>query len=617
MSIGSAFGRFFSLIWRGIDGLRKVMHFVLLLLFFLIFFGALSSVPTVLPESAALVIQPHGALVEQMEGAPYDRAIAELFDDGKPQTLVQDIVDSLRYAKDDDRIELVYLELSGVGSAGLSKLQTIGAAIDDFKTSGKLVVASADFLSQGGYYLGAHADELYLHPNGLMLLQGYGRYQNYFKDAIDLLRIDWNVFRVGTHKSFVEPYMRMDMSEEDRTSSRHLMEQLWALYRSDVVAARGLDEGAVADFTTNMLDHIDAANGDIAIAALDYGLVDGLLSRTAMRELLIEYVGEDADDSNSFSAAGMREYLAQMDMMSGGSVRKENVAVIVAAGEILFGSQPPGTIGADSTAELLRRARKDDSVKAVVLRVDSPGGSAFSAEVISEEVVALRAAGKPVVASMGSVAASGGYSISMGADKIFASPATITGSIGVFGMFPTFQRSFDAIGINTDGVGTTPWSGELRPDREMSEHARQLFQLFVEDTYDDFISGVATYRGLEKAAVDEIGQGQVWTGTDALANGLVDELGTLEDAIAAAAGLAELDEDEYGVKLIEVDLSATEQAIVDILGIATRAGLDLNSWVKSPTALEGLAERLSQALALSLHFNDPKGVYSHCLCSFE
>ncbi len=617
MSIKNAIVRLFSVIWSGVDGLRKVMHLVVLLLFFVIFFGAMADAPTMLPESAALVIQPNGALVEQLQGDPYGRAIAEMLGDGRPQTLVQDIVDSLRYARDDDRIEMVYLELSGVGSAGLSKLQRIASAIEDFKTSGKLVVASADFMSQGGYYLGAHADELYLHPDGLVLLRGYGRYQNYFKEAIELLRIDWNVFRVGTHKSFVEPYMRMDMSDEDRDSTTHLVDQLWTLYRSDVVDARGLDEGAIADFATNLIDYVDAANGDIAIAALDHGLVDGLLGRTAVRELLIEYVGEDGENPNAYSAAGMYEYLAQMKMLSGSDIQEENVAVIVASGEILFGSQPPGTIGADSTAELLRRARSDDSVKAVVVRIDSPGGSAFAAEVISEEIAALQAAGKPVVASMGSVAASGGYAIAMGADRIFATPATITGSIGVFGMFPTYQRTFGAVGIATDGVGTTPWSGELRPDRAMSDNAKKLFQLFVEDTYDDFISGVSAYRDLDKSAVDDIGQGQVWTGADALDNGLVDELGRLDDAIDAAAELAELDADKYGVKLIEAELSPTEQAVVDLLSMTVRTGINPNAWAKSPSALESLAERLSQTLALSLRFNDPKGVYAHCLCTFD
>ena len=275
MSIKKAIVGIFSVVWSGVDGLRKIMHLVLLLLVFLVFFGAMADAPTVLPKSAALVIQPSGALVEQLAGDPYERAIGELLDEGNSQTLVQDIVDALQYAKEDDRIEMVHLELSGLGSAGLSKLQTVGAALDDFRTSGKLVVASADFLSQGGYYLGARADELYLHPSGLVLLRGYGRYQNYFKDAIDKLRIDWNVFRVGTHKSFVEPYLRMDMSDEDRESTAHLTAQLWSMYRADVVAARGLDDGAIADFATNMIEHIDAASGDIAIAALDHGLVDG------------------------------------------------------------------------------------------------------------------------------------------------------------------------------------------------------------------------------------------------------------------------------------------------------------------------------------------------------
>ena len=400
MSIKSALGRFVSALWSGANGLRKVLHLVLLLFVFIVFFAAISGAPPVLPGTAALLIQPNGSLVEQLDGGPYDRAIAELLDDGNPQTLVQDIVDALSFAKDDERIKVVYLELSGVRSAGLSKLQSIAAAIADFKTSGKPVIASADFLGQAGYYLGAHADDLYLHPDGMLLLRGYGRFRNYFKDAIDLLRIDWNIFRVGTHKSFVEPYTRTDMSDEDRESTVHLIEQLWTLYRADVVAARGLENGAVAEFVNNMVDHVKATNGDMAAAAMNHGLVDGLLTRNEIRELLIQQVGENPDSAAMFNSAGLHEYLAQMRLFSGGTAKDENVAIIVAAGEILFGSQAPGTIGADSTAALLRRAREDDSVKAVVLRVDSPGGSAFAAEVIGHEIEALRQAGKPVVASM-------------------------------------------------------------------------------------------------------------------------------------------------------------------------------------------------------------------------
>jgi protease-4 len=611
------FSRLLAALWSGADALRKILHFVLLLVIFVFFVAALSDTPAGLPDKAALVIQPDGALVEQLEGDPFDRALAELMDDGRPQTLVKDIVDALDFARDDDRIEVVYLELSKLFGSGLSKLQQVAAAIEDFKSSGKIVIANADFLNQQSYYLAAHADELYMHPDGLLLIRGYGGFRKYYKDAIDLLRIDWNVFRVGTHKSFVEPYTRMDMSDEDRETRTRLIDQLWALYRADVVAARGLDDGSIEAFTTDFLLHVKAANGDIAVAARDHGLIDELLTRTEVRDVLIGHVGADPDKPDTFSAVGMYEYLAHMRMLSGGTAESENVAVIIAAGEILFGAQDPGTIGGDSTAALLRRARNDDSVRAVVLRVDSPGGSAFASEIITDEIKALRDSGKPVVASMSSVAASGGYSISMYADRIFASPSTITGSIGIFGMFPTFQRTLDAIGIATDGVGSTPWSGELRPDRAMSEHAKELFQLVINDGYDDFISGVAESRGMDKVAVDQIGQGQVWTGMDALDNGLVDELGGIEDAIMAAADLAQLEDGAYGIKYIEQELSSREQLFVELIGGAARAGFDLSGLVGRPSLIEEIAREVDEKTRTLLRFNDPKGVYSHCLCDID
>ena len=608
--------RLFSAIWSGVDGVRKVLHLVLLLFVFLLFFGAMQDSSLVLPDRAALVIQPYGFLVEQIEGDPFDRALAELAGDGKPQTLLQDIVDALEYAKDDDRIEVVYLELSSLLGAGLSKLQQLSAAIDDFKTSGKPVIASADFLSQQGYYIAAHADEVYLHPDGMLLLQGYGRFRSYFKDAIDLLRIDWNVFRVGTHKSFVEPYTRMDMSDEDRESTLHLVEQLWSLYQVDVETARELDTGTIQDFTDNFAEIVEEAGGDMATAAAQYGLVDDLLKRTEVRELLIDYVGADPDNPDTYQAAFMHNYLAQMRMLSGDKVRSKNVAVIVASGEILFGTQPPGTIGGDSTAELLRRARNDDSVEAVVMRVDSPGGSSFASEIILDEIRALQEAGKPVVASMGSVAASGGYVISMYADRVFASPSTITGSIGIFGMFPTYQRTLDAVGITTDGIGSTPWSGELRPDRAMSEQAKLLFQMVINDGYQDFIGAVADSRGMEVEAVDAIGQGQVWTGMDALNNGLIDELGGLDDAIAAAAELAEIS-DDFGIKIIEQELSPTQQVLIDLIGTAASMGVDVSGWAGQSSVVDDIKDLVAEKTSTLLRFNDPKGVYSHCFCDIR
>jgi len=609
--------RLFSAIWGGVDGVRKVLHLVLLLFVFLLFFGAMQDTPLTLPDRAVLVIQPYGFLVEQIEGDPFERALAELAGDGKPQTLVQDIVDALEYAKDDDRIEVVYLELSSLLGAGLSKLQHLSAAIEDFKTSGKPVIASADFMSQQGYYLAAHADEVYLHPDGLLLLQGYGRFLNYYKDAIDLLRIDWNVFRVGTHKSAVEPYTRMDMSDEDRESTSRLVEQLWSLYQVDVETARELDAGTIEDFTDNFTEIVEEAGGDMAIAAAQYGLVDDLLKRTEIRELLIDYVGPDPDNPDTYQAANMYDYLAQMRVLSGDKVRSQNVAVIVAAGDILFGSQPPGTIGGDSTAELLRRARNDDSVEAVVLRVDSSGGSSFASDIIMDEIRALQEAGKPVVASMSSVAASGGYVISMYADRVFASPSTITGSIGIYGIFPTYQRTLDVIGIATDGVGSTPLSGELRPDRAMSDQAKHLFQMMINDGYQDFIGSVADSRGMELDAVDAIGQGQVWTGMDALNNGLVDELGGLDDAIAAAAELAEISDEDFGIKSIDQELSPGEQILIDLLGAAASMGVDVSGWAGQRSLVDDIKDSVAEQTSTILKFNDPKGVYSHCFCDMR
>jgi len=617
MSTRNPIVRIFSWLWTGVDGLRKILHLILLLFIFLLFFGLNVEAPPLHISGSALHIQPYGTLVEELAGDPYDRAIAEVLGDGLPQTRVSDIVSVLHHARDDDRIEMVYLDLSTMGGGGLSKLQTIATAIQDFRSSGKKVIANADFMGQPAYYLAAHADEIYMHPQGAILFRGYGQYRQFYKDAIELLRIDWNVFRVGTHKSFVEPYTRMDMSEENRADTSRIVEQLWSMYREAVTVARGLEAGALDDFANNLVEHVSANGGDVAEAALEFGLVDGLLSRNDLRDYMSDLVGESGWDDDTFNAIGMHDYLAQMNGFSGGSSRDANVAVVIASGDILFGEQSPGNIGADSTAALLRRARLDEGVQAVVLRVDSPGGSAFAAEVIADEVQALRAAGKPVVASMSSVAASGGYSISMHADKILANSATITGSIGVFGMFPTYQRSLEAIGIATDGVGTTPWSGQLQPDREMNEQTRQLLQLFVEDTYDDFITDVANSRGLEKAAVDAIGQGQIWTGVEAMQNGLVDEIGGLQAAVQVAGNLAELEEGTYGTILLEQELSPSEQMVVDFLSIASRTGIDLSRWVSTQDVLGRLAQSINLQLDSLLRFNDPRGMYQHCLCDLD
>jgi protease-4 len=609
--------RILSGIWSGVDGFRKILHLLLLLFIFAIFVGAMSGTVPQLPAKAALLIKPVGAIVEELEGDPFDRAIAELLDETQPQTVLQHIVDALDYAKDDDRIAAVHIELSALGSAGLPKLQRIARAIEEFRESGKPVIASADFMSQQAYFIAAYADEVYVNPEGGVLLQGYGRFRTYFADAIEKLKLDWNIFKVGTYKSAVEPFERMDMSDADREATASLIDQLWTTYLEDVAAAREIAVADVESYADTFIDLVAAAGGDLAVAAKDAGLVDELLTRTELRELLIGYVGTADESDADYSAIGMGEYLAHADMLNGETVAEENIGIIIASGVIQSGSQPPGAIGADSTAELLRRARDDESVKAVVLRVDSPGGSAFASDVIANEIAALQDAGKPVIASMSAVAASGGYWISVGADRVFASPMTITGSIGIFGMFPTYQRTAAHLGIATDGVGSTPLSGQLRPDRAMSDDAKRLIQVVIEEGYDDFIGRVATYRGMEKSDVDAVGQGRVWTGSDALRHGLVDELGGMEEAIAFATELVDLPEDDYGRKWIRTELSPTEQMIVDMLGTARGFGIDLAFLKSEPSSLQKIAGRLEAALAPLTGFDDPKGVYAHCLCDIR
>lgn len=609
--------RIFSKLWSGIDGVRKVLHLIVLLFIFSVLLSALSAQAPSLPAKAALVIRPVGLLVDQLAGDPYDRAVQELLGEEKPETLVQDIIDGLEYATTDKRITAVVLDLSAMRGGGLSKLQRIATAIEEFRSSGKPVIATADFYVQGSYYLASRADEIYLHPDGLFLLRGFGVYLNYYKRLLDKLRIDWNVFRVGTHKSAPEPFMRDSMSDEERESLTILLDQLWGLYKDDIIVARELEDGSIDDLLNNLVEYTETLNGDLAQMALEFRFVDGLLTREELRTRIIEVSGTEAEEDGSFPAAYLDDYLDQMHLLKGDTEKEQNIAIIVASGDILDGTQPPGTIGGDSTAYLLRKARHDDSVKAVVLRVDSPGGSAFASEVIRNEIEALKEGGKPVIASMSSVAASGGYWISMAADRIFASQYTITGSIGIFAMFPTFQRSLDAIGISTDGVGSTLWAGELRPDRQLSEETKTMIQLLIEKGYDDFISKVAMHRGIDKPDVDVIAQGRVWTGSDAINNGLIDEIGEINAAIAAAAGLAELEEGQYGEKYFEKELSPGEQLLLDLLGGAKWLGFSPDGLARSNSSIKQVANMLENAISPFFRMNDPKGVYAHCFCVFE
>src|SRR5688572_4315084 len=461
----------FGFVWRVLDALRKVMHLIVLLVLFLGLAAALSPSIPIVPHKTALVIAPQGALVEQLAGDPFDRAVAELYGQQRAETLVRDLTDAIEAAKTDKRVEALVLDVGSMAGGGVAKLEEVARAVRDFRTSGKKVYAYGEGFDQAQYYLAAHADEVYLDPQGLILIDGFGYYRTFLKGLIDKLAVDVNVFRAGKFKSYTDQFSRSDMADTEEEESLGWLNSLWSQYQAGVVKARQqperLAEGAIAEYANNYAALAKEHGGDLAAVALAKGLVTELKSRREFEEQMKGLVGED-EDNHTFRAVAHWDYLANVRPARALHLDGDRVGVVVASGEILDGEQPPGTVGSDSLARLLREALYEEAIKAVVLRIDSPGGSVFASEVIRREVDALRKAGKPVIASMSSVAASGGYYIAMDADQIWASPATLTGSIGVFAVFPTVERTLSKFGITIDGVGTTPLADSLRLDRSLS-----------------------------------------------------------------------------------------------------------------------------------------------------
>jgi len=564
MPVLSALGSVFKGIWLALDGVRKVLHLILLLVLFGVLIVAGQSELPYVPDQAALVLSPQGRLVEELSGDPLERALARATGEGLAETRLRDLVDVVDQARDDDRIHALVLDLEGFEGAGLPMLQDLAQSIRWFRESGKKVYAFARSYSQRQYFLAAQADEVYLDPMGYILLEGFGYFRTYFAGTLDKLAVDVNVFKAGSHKSAPDEWTRADMSDEDRENARVWVGALWDAYKAEVGAARDLDPGLVQAYADEAASGVRATEGDLAQYALARGLVDGLKTRHEFEAIVAEVAGEDED--YGFSAVDWRGYLPYVRSQDG--LRKfgdETIAVVVASGEILDGEHAPGLVGGDSLAGVLREAREDDDVAAVVLRVDSPGGSIMASEVIRREIVELKAAGKPVVASMSSVAASGGYYIAMDADWIFAAPTTITGSIGVFAVIPTFQRTLGKVGVTSDGFGTTRLSGQMDLGRELGPDAREILQATIEHHYRHFVDHVAAARKRRPEEIDSLAQGRVWTGADARAAGIVDELGGVDDAIAKAAELAGL-EDGYAVRWMEQAFSWRDSLLLRLRG---------------------------------------------------
>jgi protease-4 len=607
---------FFGVLLRGLDGLRKILHLLLLLVIFGFVVGALrTSIPR-LPARAALVIQPEGEIVEQRAGDPLDRAISEARGLGQDETLLRDVVDAIGAAQKDARIEALVLDFDAMSGAGQPTLEEFARAVTAFRKSGKKVIAHGTALSRDTYYVAAHADEVYVDPLGFVLLEGYDRYRMYFKAAFDKFGVDMNVFRVGVYKSAVEPYIRQDMSAQDREESVAFLGSLWSTYVESVARARGLEPQAVLAGVASLPDDLEALKGDAAALALKSRLVTGIKSSLDVEARVTELVGED-EETGSYKAVDLTDYLrvvrAEQKLSQKADAR---IGVIVASGEILDGIQPAGVIGGGSTAELIRDARRDEDIRALLLRIDSPGGSVLASEQIYREILAFRATGRPVVVSMGDLAASGGYYIAAPADEIWASPATITGSIGIFAAFPTINRALDKVGVSVDGVGTTPLSGEFRLDRPVGPGAARLLQATINHGYEEFLARVSAGRKKTRDEVDAIAQGRVWSGRDALKLGLVDRLGGFDDAVKAAAKRASLAEGKYSLDYLEPDLSWAQQLAQNVEArafgrLAAAAPATPREALLGSSALAPL-EREARRWA---RMATPNHLYAYCFCS--
>lgn len=616
--------RFFGSLGTGFKFIRNLVLNVLFLVLFVGFISVLLSDDdkVTVPETAALVLSIKGNLVEEKRWVdPVEAAINESAGGAEPEheVLVRDVVKVIEHAAKDNKIKVMVLDLADLGSASQDKLKTIGTALEKFKAADKKVFATGAMYAQNQYFLASYADSINLNPQGAVLLEGYGSYPMYYKSALEKLKITTHVFKVGTYKSAVEPFLRDDMSPEAKEANSAWLNELWAEYKKQVAERRGFAIDNFDETFGRLYERVNAADGDLAKYALDAKFVDTLKTAEQFRQDIIALVGTD-QENHTFNQINYQDYqhlvIPSMPVVN---PLTDKVALVVARGNIIDGNAKAGTIGGDSTAKLLRRARLDEKVKAVVLRIDSGGGSAFASEIIAEEVRLLKAAGKPVIASMGAVAASGGYWIAAPANEIWASPTTITGSIGIFSLFWSAENVMGTLGLNVDGVGTTELAGfsaGLPLYKGLTPDAEKLLQRLIDRGYDEFITHVGNSRNLEKTAVDKVGQGRVWTGTKALEFGLVDKLGTLDDAIASAAAKASLT--QFDVWVVEQELSPQEQLLKQMFSSAQAWGLIPTTQSAEQQRYSQLLRQFNQQLAQFSQFNDPNGIYSYCFtCSIE
>jgi len=604
--------RVFGAFWRALDATRRFVFnlaFLLVVVVVAIAWFSGGGRPR-LQDDTALVIDIKGDVVEEFTGSAREAEVAEALGAEARETQLRDIVAAIDNASKDARITRLVFVFDDMGNAGMAKLREIAAAIDRFKAGGKQVVAWGSALDQRQYYLAAHANEIYLHPMGAVVVTGFGGYRNYYHDALDRAGVTVNVFRVGKYKSFVEPFTANAPSKDAAEADAYWLDDAWAGYTADVEAARHLPAGSLAALIADAPARLVANGGDQAQFALDEKLVDGLKTRDELRTLLIQR-GKPDTEHKTFRQVSLDDYASEVHEVGD---RNREVGIIVAEGTITDGTEPQGAIGGRSTSELIRRAREDASIKALVLRVDSGGGSAFGSELIRRELELTRKAGKPVVVSMGDVAASGGYWITTSSDRVFADPATITGSIGVFGIMPTFDRTLDKLGVHTGGTTTTWLGGASDLRRPLDLRLGQVIQSSVEHVYKDFLGRVAAARQMSEDKVNDVAQGRVWTGRQAHERGLIDEMGGLEAAEQAAAKLAKLD-DGYRTGYIEAEPKGWSRILASLPSMALRATTaDLSLSLPGGAAAREALERLRRDLSFLAAGQGNRGIVAHCLC---
>lgn len=605
-------------LWRGVDATRRFLLNLIFLLILVAFLWALfgGGLKPLAPKTA-LVLDLKGELVEERAGSVRDSVVSTLSGNGRRVVRLPEVLKALDAAAKDANIGDVLLLLDEMDGGGLASVREIGAAVERVKAAGKRVVVWGGSFDQKRYLIAAHASEVYLHPMGMVMIEGFGRHRNYYRDALDKVGVTVNLMKVGTYKSFAEPYIGNGPSPAAQEADSFLYNGLWAGYTAEVEKARKLPAGAIAKGIDELPQRMEAANGNAARVALDWKLIDGVKTRDEVRALLTKR-GVYDDHIKSFRQVSFDDYVARNPDKAFGDA----VAVVVAAGDITEGTGGPGMVGGISTANLIRSVREDDSVKAVVLRINSPGGSAYGSELIRRELELTRAAGKPVVVSMGDVAASGGYWISMSSDEVIADPATVTGSIGVFAILPTADKVVDKLGIHTAGVTTTWLADAYNPLRPLDPRFGQLIQSSINHIYDDFTTKAAIARKTTPAKIDAVGQGRVWTGVQAKERGLVDRLGSYGDALRSAAKRAKLGDDfrvtyaERPTTLAERFLERMGLSDTQAFTVQVKLGLlpaDLGAAALGGSTVAAVGKDLGWLSAVADR-RQPFAAVTHCLC---